>query len=398
MRLCQSVASRPGGITSIAAILLIPMLAMVAFAIDISYILRTDSELQNAADSAALSGTAQLLNPSIQSVLPGADVARLRQDAVANAVVAALAYGDGHYGGDKLVSLSAGDVEVGFISNPADIQSPFTTGFGSAFPNSVRVVARRDASVSTGPLALFFGPLMGMPTSDRRASATATLRGQNVTGFSGRRGVNGRLLPIGMDMNTFTALTTGSAPGVGVLLQDNYTVAPPIQRANRPPGNVSPGADRVMEANIDPDRTAPGNFGLIALNASGANGVNPFRSWIDNGPTPSDLDSFGANGLQAPLTMPGEPGMKATLSGNLQAAIGQPRIIPVFDSVSGNGNNVNYHVIGFVGATIVSASLQGNNKHVTVQLTPTIDASGTLAPGVGPGKGTFVFQGISLSR
>jgi hypothetical protein len=45
----------------------------------------------------------------------------------------------------------------------------------------------------------------------------------------------------------------------------------------------------------------------------------------------------------------------------------------------------------------VAVNLQGNNKSVTIQLTPVIDPTATVSGGA-PGKGLFVYRGISLAR
>src|SRR5438045_2795914 len=51
---------RPAGVAVIVLLMLIPLLAMVAFAVDLGYAWRTDAELQAAADAAALAGATQM--------------------------------------------------------------------------------------------------------------------------------------------------------------------------------------------------------------------------------------------------------------------------------------------------------------------------------------------------
>src|ERR1700731_1976487 len=65
--LCQQ---RPGAIMPLAALLSVVLLGMVAFAVDTSWIVLTRSELQNAADAAALAGAGQLMNGYVQYNLP----------------------------------------------------------------------------------------------------------------------------------------------------------------------------------------------------------------------------------------------------------------------------------------------------------------------------------------
>jgi Flp pilus assembly protein TadG len=56
----RECAVRQGGITPMACLLLPLIIGMVAFAVDMSWLVLTRSELQNAADSAALAGANRL--------------------------------------------------------------------------------------------------------------------------------------------------------------------------------------------------------------------------------------------------------------------------------------------------------------------------------------------------
>ena len=62
---------RRGGIAPMTAILLVPLVAMLAFAIDMGWITHTHNELQAAADAAALAGAAQLADDFVSYHLPG---------------------------------------------------------------------------------------------------------------------------------------------------------------------------------------------------------------------------------------------------------------------------------------------------------------------------------------
>jgi hypothetical protein len=95
--------------------------------------------------------------------------------------------------------------------------------------------------------------------------------------------------------------------------------------------------------------------------------------------------------------MKGGPGLKSTLVSNLADIVGQPRVVPLFSSYSGNGANTQYTVVGFAGITIVSATGHGSNIQVIVQ--PTIVTDPTATTGNGSGA-SFVYQAtpISLTR
>src|SRR5438067_1771676 len=66
---CRS--PRRGVIAPLAAILTIFILGMVAFAVDISWIVEAEAELQNAADAAALAGVSQLMTNFVACTIPG---------------------------------------------------------------------------------------------------------------------------------------------------------------------------------------------------------------------------------------------------------------------------------------------------------------------------------------
>src|SRR5437763_9667454 len=146
MILRQSEARRSGGTAVVTALMLTPMLLMVAFAVDLCNVWRTDAELQNAADAAALAGATQLVVPR-QSLLPldtitqdlpilgpvlgpilnpvtglvntlTADLLQ-RQGATENAVRTAQAYAAKHQAGGTPVTLAAQDVEVGYVADPS---------------------------------------------------------------------------------------------------------------------------------------------------------------------------------------------------------------------------------------------------------------------------------------
>src|SRR3954470_11665773 len=65
------VLRRRGAIAPLTALLLIPLLAMVAFAIDVGWITHTKNQLQAGADAAALAGPAQFSDGYVRSYLPG---------------------------------------------------------------------------------------------------------------------------------------------------------------------------------------------------------------------------------------------------------------------------------------------------------------------------------------
>src|SRR5690348_14200667 len=88
MRPSARKADRRGAILPLFGLLLVVLLAMTAFAVDIGYIVSVQSQLQNAADAAALAGAAELMQPYVQYYYPlqtPAVKAQVRQAAIDSA-------------------------------------------------------------------------------------------------------------------------------------------------------------------------------------------------------------------------------------------------------------------------------------------------------------------------
>lgn len=393
---------RRAAIAPLATALLPVLLVMVVFMVDTGHIVVTMTELQNAADSAALAGAAKLEIPSgfgpyNQDVAAG--------NAAANARAEAKKFCALNTGGGVTLQLADADIIVGYQVNPQAAVVPWSTG--QPFPNAVQVVVRRDA-VLNGPLDLFIGPVIGIPTWSGHATATGTYMQAryDVTGFNTTpNGPNPLILPIGVDVNFVkNFLATGASPDG--IVYDQYTALPPSSTM-APPSNVSSGPDNVPELNdVYPNRTSPGNFGLINLNYTNpANNDPAFRNWILNGPSPTDIASFGPNGFQAtpsaPTTIKGGPGWKSNLQSDLNAIIGEYRILPIFSSFSGQGSNTYYTIVGFMGVTVVKAQGRGSNEAIAFQPMVVVDPTATSVPGGSSGSiSRFVFttSPVGLSR
>jgi hypothetical protein len=139
-----------GAIAVLAAILLVMLLAMVAFAVDLGYIAHAQTELQRSADAAALAAAAQLPDQ-------------------AAAIEAAVATCRDHQPG-VTPELDPGDVEFGCWDR--DGATWDAALFGQS-PTAVRVTIRRSTAGGNG-LHLFFGQLLGRNWADVSASAAAS--------------------------------------------------------------------------------------------------------------------------------------------------------------------------------------------------------------------------------
>lgn len=145
--LCQ-LSTRRGVITVFAAFLMVMMLAMVAFAVDVGYMMTAQSQLQIAADSAAMAAAANI-SQGTSAMTSAAQTYSAYNKAVG-----------------KSVTMASSDVQVGTWDANARTFTP--TG---SLSNAVKVTARRDNS--TGANGTFFGRVLGLSSFNIPVSAVA---------------------------------------------------------------------------------------------------------------------------------------------------------------------------------------------------------------------------------
>jgi len=133
----------------LAALLIVAMLGVVAFAVDMGYIMLVRTQLQVAADSAAMAAAAHLGKP-FEEILASADE-----------------YAGYHSAGGKPVDVDPSDVELGSWDSDTRTFTP-----SDEMGNAVRVTTRRDASAG-GEAPLFFARIFGNYSFSMSASAVA---------------------------------------------------------------------------------------------------------------------------------------------------------------------------------------------------------------------------------
>lgn len=144
---------RRGTIIVLAAMMLIVVIAFMAFSIDYGYIVVARSDLQNAADAGALSGARALSNGR------------------AAAVAAAKAWAHRNVAAGENVVVNDDDVEIGKWDDDTAAFTPLPADSNES-PNAVRLTCRRT-SEGGNPLKLFFAPAIGTNTACLTVAATA---------------------------------------------------------------------------------------------------------------------------------------------------------------------------------------------------------------------------------
>ncbi|HEV8002927.1 MAG TPA: pilus assembly protein TadG-related protein [Planctomycetaceae bacterium] len=358
--------NRRGAMVVLIAAALIMIFAFLAFTVDIGYLTVARTQLQNASDSAALGSAMNLL----QGFGPGAtmNLATVTTTAQNAGVTAAAAN-------------KAGDINSVYCNATRDVQlgqyqwngTAWTMNWGVTPYNMSRVTLHRDIPGTGGdrPLPLFFAPVLGDATANVHGSATAAmLPGIGFKITPGASTITAGILPIALDVGTWNSLMAG----VG---SDNFAYNPAT-------GAVTAGSDGILEVDLYPSGSnlmPPGNRGTVDIGTTN-NGTNNLTRQILYGLSASDLAPYGGQLLfNQTVLLDGNPGLSAAIKAPLTAIIGEPRAIPIFSQVSGNGANAVYTIVKFVGVRVLDVKLTGSpsQKHVTIQPCPFTD--GTVVPG-----------------
>jgi len=385
---------RLGAILVLAALFMVAILGFTSFTVDVGYIALTRTQMQAAADAAALAGMMELPEGwGMSATVSATEVDSLARSAAVE--VAGL-----HRNGDRASSYvdSTRDIRLG-RRELNEITGEWDEFWSSPPYNMVEVTLRRNVSQDPddgvpspsgggdAPLNLFFGPVIGNQTAGISVSATAALRAG--VGFridSGSNETTG-VLPITLDIDTWNDLLAGT----GV---DDYTY-------NSDTGAVTNGSDGVLELDLYPtsdNSLPPGNRGTVDFGSSN-NSTADLSRQIVFGLNANDLSYFGGTisaSDESPFIVNGDTGISAGIKDELSSIIGQPRVIPLFREVSGPGNNAMYTIVKFVGIRIVSVRLTGKNKYVMIQPASYYDASIVTDPDVEITEDSLLGPGVLL--
>jgi len=327
---------------------MIVFIMIIAFAVDYGYLLVVRTDLQRAADAAALAAVRDLAPNELGDQTGAEDAARATAREYANSNVRST---------QESLTIPDDDIEVGRFDRTT-INSGTVTLLAGGMLDAVRVTIRRDGAINSA-VPLFFGRVFGARRADVVVVATAVLRPVKV--MAPGDGV----LPIAVDIEEWNA----TVPGEGFVMygdgrfEDQY-------------GN-----------------TRAGNWGTVDIGAAG-NSTADLTDQIENGLRQSDLEELASQldlygdprlpndtELIAPLWVQGETGLSAGMSGALDNVVGLPRMIPIIDKLDGgNGNVAEFHIVSWGVVKITEVDLHGSkaSKHVTIE--KIYDYNGMLKP------------------
>jgi Flp pilus assembly protein TadG len=362
----------------LSAIAMVVVIGFVALAVDVGYMAQTKSQMQGAADGAALSAGLEMPNGWGAGKVLTADQVKSVGGAAAQAVATKYRLGE------QAAAYLDTTRDMRFGQRTLNANGSWVESWGTSPYNMVEVTIRRDqplagstATRGDQELPLFFAPVLSASQKSAMltAKATAALSPGNGFYIPPGSGATCPLLPIALDETTWNNLINS---GVG---SDNY-------KYNSSTGTVTTGTDGIKEVTLYPDSNGSlpsGNRGTVDIGSSN-NSTADLSRQIRYGPNEADLAYFGGK-LQIPsnglLPLNGDTGLSAGIKDDLAAIIGQPRAIPIFRSVAGPGNNATYQICKFVGIRILFVQLTGSpsQKKVIVQPAPVFDGTIIGTPG-----------------
>ncbi len=355
-----SRVSRRGAIAPLSLFMLVPMIACMAFSVELARISAVKAELQRTADAAAMAAAWDLLQTTIEQteIIPGIAKARFsaQQSVMQNPAGNVILSIDSNSNNSEDGEIAIGTyLPTGVFEIWHDDESPQ--------PNAVRVTVQRSKD-RNGSMQMLFGKFLGV---NEAQFSTTTIAGflTNFRGFKAPpAGETIGVLPFTVRDTTWAAFTEGAG-------SDDWTF-------DKDSGAIFAGGDGVLELNIFPHTTgSSGNSGTINFGAS-SNSTNTLRRHIREGLNADDLAHLPNGRLELDadgmLLLNGDTGISAGMKDAISEILGQPRILPLYSSVSGNGNNAYFQIVAFVGVRIVEVDLTGSknkNKKILIQPAPT---------------------------
>lgn len=248
------------------------------------------------------------------------------------------------------------DISLGYLDS-LDENAPLLTSSSNPY-RAVRVRLRKTEEIN-GQVPLFFARIFGQTGRNLTVESTAAMASQ-VRGFNTPTGGSDAIdiLPIAIDIETWNNMLAGGGT-------DSYEY-------DVSSGEVRNGSDGIREVNLYPQGTgSPGNRGTVDIGGAN-NSTSDIARQIVYGISSADFAALGKPLMldsSGTITLNGDTGISAGVKDELASIIGQTRIIPVFSSVSGNGNNAQFTIVQWVGIRVLAVKLTGsmNSKYLRVQ-------------------------------
>jgi hypothetical protein len=269
--------------------------------------------------------------------------------------------------------------------------------------NTVRVTTRRTSALN-GTLPLYFSGIFGMREAPLVAVAQATFYDDIKAIGPPPTGETSSLIPFAVHKDHWAKVMEAVADPSKTFDLDGDGKDDIANNYGYKDGKVTNSTtdDTIPELRMFPDASgkngvlSPGNFGTVDI-GDGSNSANDLKRQIVNGPNAADFAELpgGKLDFSTPFMLEGDTGISSGIADSLNQILGTPRTIVIYDTMSGNGNNAQYRIVGFFGVRVMHQNLNGGLKGVWIQPAPVID------PGAIPGMGApkhNVYGPLHLSK
>lgn len=318
---------RRGAVAVLCAVLLVPLMGMMALAVDYGYLCVVRTELQRAADAAALAAVRDLVPDSTGYQDLGKVRATAKQYAAANIKDVA-----------NFTVLDS-DIEIGRY-DPATIYTGVTLLNTGVF-DTVRVKVRRDNQANS-PVQAFFARIFGIQGSNVTATATAVLQKASFIP------AGGDVLPFAVPEDVWDMQKNGDS----WIIYDNM---------------------QMTDLYGDP---IPGNWGTVDIGYTN-NSTNDINDQVLNGLRQADLDWLYSEGrissseyfnANDQIWLSADTGLSQGVKNSVTQVYDQIKLIPIFDQTNAgsSGENLEYHVVKW-GVVKVTNSTWGNPVSITIE-------------------------------
>lgn len=340
------------------------LISFAALAVDVGLLYSVKSELQNAADAAALAGASGYV--SDPGLVQDADAV----DALVRGRVLQYASLNESYMANGTI-IQQQDIILGHYDFN-DRYAPLDTSGEKPF-NAVMVTARRAPGDANGAVLFFFARIFGMSEGSVSATAIAAMQDQ-FSGYELEEEEGPDLLPFTMYLPAYNWLLENGLDEYGFDADFSSVEENPdgVREVRLFPWKES--GKNGTTPNTEPSDGA-GNFGILDFGGGSASVVS---DQIENGVDASDMEAvmgtsnpqyFDEDGEPVTYDLNGQPGMQASQADVLADRIGDVIGFFVHDQLANPGSNAEYRNVGIRYGRVMDVVLTGSpsNRRVVVQ-------------------------------